>query len=129
MNAATALRIAALTGFLAVALGAFGAHGLEGMLKKLPVEQAGDAVKRMDWWKTAVAYHLPHAVVLLTLALSGAVRKCSFLCMLGGIALFSGTLYAMALGAPRWLGAITPIGGTLLIVGWLLLAIQKKPAA
>lgn len=117
------LRISAVTGALAVALGAFGAHGLEKHLAGLGPEQVA---KQLEWWKTAVAYHLPHAVVMLVIALTLPGRVWAGRLMLGGIALFSGTLYAMALGAPRWLGAITPIGGTLLIAGWMVLALAKR---
>jgi uncharacterized membrane protein YgdD (TMEM256/DUF423 family) len=126
MTSTTALRISALTGCLAVALGAFGAHGLEKMLAGLAPEQAA---KQLDWWKTAVAYHLPHAVAMLAVAFVAPLRTWSWSLFLGGIVLFSGTLYAMALGAPRWLGAITPIGGILLIAGWLALAFAKPPRA
>jgi uncharacterized membrane protein YgdD (TMEM256/DUF423 family) len=124
-NALAALRISALTGMLAVALGAFGAHGLEKLFAGLAPEQAA---KQLDWWKTAVAYHLPHAVVMLVISLTAPLRTWSWRLLLGGIILFSGTLYAMALGAPRWLGAITPIGGVLLIAGWLMLAWEKPGA-
>src|SRR5262245_32267716 len=119
MNSTAALRISAMTGCLAVALGAFGAHGLEKMFAGLAPEQAA---KHFDWWKTAVAYHLPHAIAMLGLALAAPLRIWSWSFFLGGIVIFSGTLYAMALGAPRWFGAITPIGGILLIAGWLMLA-------
>ena len=103
----------ALLAAAGVGLGAFGAHALEGRL---------DA-KELGWWETATTYLLPHAVASVAVGLSGR----SDLQLPGGLlayggALFAGTLYAMALGGPRWLGAVTPIGGTLLILGWLLLA-------
>jgi uncharacterized membrane protein YgdD (TMEM256/DUF423 family) len=113
------LASAGILGALAVAFGAFGAHGLERLLEGAP-----DAVKRTEWWETAALYHLVHAVAV---ALAGwlSERKKSraavvsgFL-FISGIALFSGTLYAMSLGAPRFLGAITPLGGLSLIAGWI----------
>ncbi len=106
--------IGAVWGFLGVGLGAFGAHGL-------PRDTGAQA---LDWWKTAALYHLAHALALLlagTLGLLGARVDAACWCFLAGSAIFSGTLYAMALGAPRFLGAITPLGGLLLLFGWLLL--------
>ncbi|MBX9814453.1 MAG: hypothetical protein A4S12_06190 [Proteobacteria bacterium SG_bin5] len=97
---------AALSGAIAVAAGAFGAHGAEG--------------KAADWLRTGGQYQLAHALAALIavqLRASGAAWL-----FVGGAALFAGTLYLMALGLPRWLGAITPIGGALLIAGWLWLA-------
>ncbi len=122
MTTTTALRISALTGMLAVSLGALGAHGLDKLIKDLTPE-------RLDWWKTAVAYQLAHAVVLLVLSQPTAFRPRAWQLIFIGIAIFSGTLYAMAAGAPRWFGAITPIGGILLIAGWLLLAFEKPKNA
>jgi len=116
----TARRLAAVLGFLGVALGAFGAHGLKGHLA------AGDpdfAVKAMDWWKTGVLYHLVHAVALLASAGSDGTRApgAAGWSFTAGIAVFSGSLYAMALGAPTWLGAVTPLGGLAMLAGWGLL--------
>nr|WP_302054183.1 DUF423 domain-containing protein [Sphingomonas tagetis] len=98
--------LAALSGALAVGAGAFGAHGA-----------SGDAA---EWLRTGGQYQLVHAVAALVAARMGA--KGAGWCFVIGGALFAGTLYAMALGGPRWLGAVTPIGGTALIVGWLWLA-------
>src|SRR3546814_4731331 len=94
---------AALSAALAVGAGAFGAHGAS----------SPDAA---EWLKTGGLFQLIHAVAALT-NMSFA-RGPAVLLLVGG-AIFAVTLYAMALGAPRWLGAITPIGGTLLNVGWL----------
>lgn len=102
---------AALSGALAVAAGAFGAHG------------AADA-KAAEWLRTGGQYQLIHAVAAL-LALRLEAKGPAALFVAGG-AIFAVTLYAMAFGAPRWLGAVTPIGGTLLIVGWLWLAWQVR---
>ena len=97
---------AALSGALAVTAGAFGAHGATG--------------PAADWLRTGGQYQLVHAVAAL-IALRFDVRGAAMLFVTGG-AIFAITLYAMALGAPRWLGAVTPIGGALLIGGWLWLA-------
>jgi uncharacterized membrane protein YgdD (TMEM256/DUF423 family) len=98
--------LAALSGAIAVAAGAFGAHGASG--------------PAVDWLKTGGHYQLIHAVAALV-ALRMEARGPAWLFVAGG-AVFAGTLYLMALGAPRWLGAVTPIGGALLIGGWLWLA-------
>ncbi len=110
-------------GALAVGMGAFGAHGLRSSLEGIE-----DGVKRMGWWETAAQYHLMHAVALGLVAFvvskggSGVGNVAGF-AFAAGIVIFSGTLYAMALGGPRWLGAVTPIGGLALLVGWVLLAV------
>jgi len=95
--------LAALSGAIAVAAGAFGAHAAAG-------EQ------QAEWLRTGGMYQLVHAVAAL--AIMGRAPGAAWT-LLAGAAIFAVTLYAMALGAPRWLGAVTPIGGTLLIVGWL----------
>ncbi len=109
------ISIGAVLGFLGVALGAFGAHGL----KKVA------SPEQLSWWGTAVDYHLWHAPVLILLGIlqkdKGGGDLVGWL-LLGGVTVFSGTLYAMALGGPTVLGAVTPIGGVLLIAGWLRLA-------
>lgn len=104
MNALVAL--AALSGAIAVGAGAFGAHGAEG--------------KAAEWLRTGATYQLIHVVAALVAVQMGA-RGSGWLFVVGA-AIFAFTLYAMAFGAPRWLGAITPIGGTALIIGWLWLA-------
>ncbi len=102
---------AGILGTIAIALGAFGAHGLKDRLALIP-DAAG-------WWQTATFYLLTHAVAIGAIAgrTVWTVRLWAI-----GAAVFAGTLYAMALGAPRWFGAITPIGGSLLIAGWVVLA-------
>jgi uncharacterized membrane protein YgdD (TMEM256/DUF423 family) len=99
-------RLAAVSAAIAIAAGAFGAHRYTG--------------KEADWLRTGGFYQLVHAVAVLVLARL-AVPLPSWLLLIGAT-IFSGTLYLMALGAPRWLGAITPIGGALMIVSWLLVA-------
>lgn len=114
------LTLAAGLGGLAVALGAFGAHGLAARLAGLE-----DGAQRLDWWKTAAQYHLAHALALgLAAGLLGETRAGRLACAAFGvgIALFSGSLYAMTLSGARWLGAVTPLGGLSLIAGWLALA-------
>ncbi len=98
--------LAALSGAVAVGAGAFGAHGASGQAQ--------------EWLKTGAHYQLIHAVAALV-ALRMEARAPAWL-FIGGGAVFAGTLYLMALGAPRWFGAITPIGGVVLIAGWLWLA-------
>ena len=114
---------AGLLGLTGVALGAFGAHGLRDML-----EPAG----RLETWKTAVFYQLLHAVALL--ALSGwsdpAARKIGW-CWIIGALFFSGSLYGLALGGPKILGPITPLGGVAFLAGWAGVAASawKRSAA
>ncbi|HEX8486255.1 DUF423 domain-containing protein [Sphingomonas sp.] len=98
--------LAALSGAVAVGAGAFGAHGASGAAA--------------EWLKTGGQYQLVHAVAALV-ALRMEARGPGWLFVIGG-AVFAGTLYLMALGLPRWLGAITPMGGLLLIAGWVWLA-------
>jgi len=104
--------LAALSGAIAVAAGAFGAHGASGVAQ--------------DWLKTGGQYQLVHAVAALV-ALRFDARGPAWLFVVGG-AIFAVTLYLMALGAPRWFGAITPIGGALMIGGWLWLAWSMRGA-
>lgn len=106
MNRAQVTVFAALSAALAVAAGAYGAHAA-------PTAQAA------DWLATGSFYQMVHAVAAIALA-SRYPRIAALL--LAGAALFALTLYAMALGAPRWLGAVTPIGGVMMIAGWVTLA-------
>ncbi len=107
-------RLVPAFGFLAVALGAFGAHGLRDLL-------AQNATAGI--WETAVLYHLTHTIAALWA--SGKNRLVAWF-WLGGITIFSGSLYILALTNIRWLGAITPIGGLLLLTGWLVLILKKS---
>ena len=104
------LVVAGLSAALAVGAGAFGAHGAAS-------EEAA------AWLRTGGEYQLIHGVAALTLALNGRFVRQGWM-MLVGAAIFAVTLYAMALGGPKWLGAITPIGGTLLIASWLWIAVS-----
>ncbi|HWV12927.1 MAG TPA: DUF423 domain-containing protein [Sphingobium sp.] len=95
--------LASLSAALAIAAGAFGAHG-------------ASSHEAADWLRTGGLYQLVHAVAALTLANSA---RGPALLLLIGAAIFALTLYIMAAGGPRWLGAVTPVGGSLMIAGWL----------
>ena len=117
MTRSLLIRFGASLTFLAVALGAFGAHGLRDLL-----ERNGTA----HTWETAVFYHFVHSLGLLLLAaLTAGARspKGPGLCFLAGIVLFSGSLYALALTGVKLLGAITPLGGVAFLVGWAWVAL------
>ncbi len=107
--------VAAVSGAIAVVLGAFGAHGLKSRLEP----------ESLASWNTAVEYHLLHSVALLALALyrsqGGEPPTLSMWAFFAGMTLFSGSIYVLVLGGPRWMGPITPVGGLCLIVGWLAL--------
>lgn len=112
------LAASGIFGFLGVALGAFGAHGLRGLVDGLP-----DATQRLEWWRTAAQYHLLHAIAMglsawLVARHPGKSERASGIAFGVGTVIFSGSLYAMALGAPRFFGAITPLGGVAFLVGW-----------
>jgi uncharacterized membrane protein YgdD (TMEM256/DUF423 family) len=117
------LRIGAVLGFLAVAIGAFGAHGLKEHLEKL---------HRAATFETAVQYHFYHALAVLALGLAvgphragtaGQVAGWSFV---AGVLLFSGSLYVLSLTDHKALGMIAPIGGVAFLVGWLAFAVSAS---
>jgi len=113
----TFLAIGALSAGLAVVAGAFGAHGLRARLSP----------DMMAVFETAARYHMYHALGLLAVAVvAGRVTERGAVLagwlFVAGTVLFSGSLYLLALGGPRWLGAVTPLGGLCFIVGWLALA-------
>jgi len=118
MNSTLATRIAATMGLLAVALGAFGAHGLKDLLT-----HNGTAAI----WEKAVFYHFIHAVMLFVLADRQPFRTVAWWSFLSGICIFSGSLYLLASTNAHWLGAITPIGGVCFIIGWSCLIICAGP--
>lgn len=109
----TAGRVFAVFGFLAVALGAFGAHALKGMLAASGVEAI---------WSTAVFYHLTHSVAGL---FASRISRWTSLLWVAGIGVFSGSLYALCLSGWKWLGAVTPLGGMLLLAGWVCLVLTR----
>ena len=108
-----------LAGASAVLLGAFGAHALRGVL---------DPAQR-ELWHTAVEYHAWHALALVLAVGLGCGRagRCAVVAFALGIVLFSGSLYALALGAPRWTGIVTPFGGVAFVVGWIALGLALRP--
>lgn len=109
----TILAGGALLAALGVALGAFGAHALRDSLD--PV--------RLGWWNTGVQWHMWHAVALVAIAAVPIPDRTFPAALIGaGTLVFAGSLYVMALTGLRWLGAVTPIGGLLMMAGWLLLA-------
>mgnify|MGYP006188417767 CR=1 FL=1 len=118
------LVFAAASGVVAVSLGAFGAHALKAYLEQ----------SSLSTWQTAVQYHFIHTLALMAVAVllqqhpqsTSLVVSATLFAL--GIVLFSGSLYSMALGAPNWLGPITPLGGACFIGGWfalLLFAIRN----
>ena len=123
------LLAAGILGLTGVAIGAFGAHAWKATLIERGMMQA---------WETGSRYHLLHAIALIgvaawvrsspgqsTVLMTWATR---LWCV--GLVLFSGSLYWLAMGGPRWLGPVTPLGGVALMVGWLLLALAAlaKPS-
>ncbi len=115
-----AFRCAAALGFLAVALGAFGAHGLEGVFAAQP--------KAREWWEKAVFYQALHAPVMLLLACLQPFSMVAWALLGAGVCLFSGSLYLAAVGGPHWLVHVTPFGGLCLLAGWLWL-VARPPAS
>ncbi len=121
--------IVAIIGFSGVGLGAFGAHAL-----KATLTERGS----LDVWHTATQYHLVHAVAMLATVIAAGTRedeqdrrswiRCAW-AFLVGVLLFSGSLYVLALGGPRWLGPVTPLGGAALLVGWFLVAFAGRRSA
>jgi uncharacterized membrane protein YgdD (TMEM256/DUF423 family) len=109
MHQSLATRLAAAMGFLAVALGAFGAHGLKTLLA-----QNGTAVI----WEKAVFYHFIHAVMLFVLAERKPFPEVAWWSFFIGIFIFSGSLYLLAATNLLWLGAVTPVGGLSFLFGW-----------
>jgi uncharacterized membrane protein YgdD (TMEM256/DUF423 family) len=105
-----------VAGASAVLLGAFGAHALRDALD----------VQSRELWQTAVNYHVWHALALVLAAGLGHGRSGRFAiaAFVIGIVLFSGSLYALALGAPHWAGIITPFGGLAFIAGWIVLGLS-----
>ena len=109
MTATVCLRLAAVSGFLVVALGAFGAHGLKDLLIKQGT---------LEVWEKAVLYQMFHTLALLLLASRPSVHVGAAVCFLLGMIIFCGSLYGLALTNVRWLGAITPLGGVGFLLGW-----------
>jgi uncharacterized membrane protein YgdD (TMEM256/DUF423 family) len=106
--------IGSFAALVGVAAGAFGAHGLKSHI----------SAARIEIFEVAVRYQMFHAIALVVAGILDAQQ--AGWCFSGGIVLFSGSLYLLALTEQRWLGAVTPLGGVLFLLGWLLLAIQAK---
>lgn len=115
------LLIAALSGFLCVAIGAFAAHGLSKVLE----------LKELAWIETGVKYQMFHTLAIMGIGIAQLCRESLVANKMAnvaagswvlGVLLFSGSLYALALGAGQFLVWVTPIGGTLFLIGWLCLA-------
>lgn len=112
--------VAARLAFVAVALGAFGAHGLARVFEASPELEAT--------YRTAVQYHMVHALGLLAVAWAmtrwpDPLLSWAGYCFIAGIVLFSGSLYLLVVTGLRWLGAVTPLGGVAFLAGWALLAV------
>ena len=118
MTSTLATRIAAATGLLAVALGAFGAHGF----KELLAQNGTVAI-----WEKAVFYHFIHAVMLFVLAERKPLPAVAWWSFLIGIFFFSGSLYLLAVTNAHWLGAVTPVGGVSFLLGWAWLGLKAVP--
>lgn len=129
----------ALLGGLAVAFGAFGAHGLRDEFLKdaaSPNELTAAEFRLLENWETAARYAMYHGLALLAVGLLAARRRGLAIHLAGtamtlGTLIFSGSLFALVLTEQRWLGAVVPIGGTLLIVGWICLLVafwNDRPA-
>jgi uncharacterized membrane protein YgdD (TMEM256/DUF423 family) len=120
--------IASIIGASGVAMGAFGAHALKSSLASREMTAV---------WETACLYHLVHALAVLIVVLLPAssypslrlpmLRRAAW-CWVAGVVLFSGSLYALALGGPGWLGPVTPLGGLAFIAGWVLVSFARLPA-
>ena len=117
MDPASYWRLAAASGGAAVLLGAFGAHALRSRV----------APELLTTWTTASTYHLVHSLALLAASSAQASGACGLLA--AGTLVFSGSLYALVLTGRRGLGAVTPIGGLLLVAGWVALARSPPPWA
>lgn len=118
LDSKTILVLAGILGALAVTFGAFGAHALKGMLSQ----------EMLDVFDTGVRYQAWHATALLFLGLVSCFSadptwRVSATLMLAGSVLFSFSLYGLALGGPRWLGPVTPLGGVLMIAAWATLVV------
>ena len=118
MSPKAALIAGSILGFLSVAIGAFGAHALRPFLTE---------TNRMDTFQTAVQYQMYHSLAIILSGILGLVLSKSdfsvvYILFLCGILIFSGSLYLLCASGIRWLGAITPLGGTAFLAAWLLLA-------
>jgi uncharacterized membrane protein YgdD (TMEM256/DUF423 family) len=133
--------LGAILAALAVVMGAFGAHGVDSYFVEKYAETGAKTIggfevpasyKYLEDFNTAARYHMYHALGLIAVGLLSSVRPSKSLQVAGwsfvlGIVLFSGSLYVLTLTGQTWLGAITPFGGTLMIAGWIALAVATCP--
>lgn len=133
MSGKTWLIVGAVLGALSVGSGAFGAHWLEKQIPKWYAEPEMQA-KRSANWETGARYQMYHALALVAVGLvmgssTGRMWNASAICFMLGTALFSGSLYCLVISGNKLWGAVTPFGGVLLILGWVLFALaaaQKR---
>lgn len=130
MGATFWLRTGAIWGFLAVAIGAFGAHGLKARFESLGSRPDGLSAERLTAnFQTGTQYHMYCTFALLAVGLlaqagrGGAALDAAGWLFLAGSLLFSGSLYVMGVTGERWLGAVTPFGGLAILAGWIALAV------
>jgi uncharacterized membrane protein YgdD (TMEM256/DUF423 family) len=130
MSPAFWLRVGAIWGFLAVGIGAFGAHGLKDRFKDLGEQFGALTTERPEGiFQTATHYHMYCALAIVAVGLlaahgrGGAALQVAGWSLLFGSLIFSGTLYVLAATGIKWLGAITPIGGVFMLIGWVALAV------
>ncbi|MDZ7764630.1 MAG: DUF423 domain-containing protein [Melioribacteraceae bacterium] len=116
MNQRIQITIAAIMGFLGVALGAFGAHGLSDTLSE----------NMLETYKTGVLYHLIHSAVLIAIAFSSYKLIKSFAFISAGIILFSFSLYAYSITEITFLAMITPVGGVSFLIGWIMIVFESR---
>jgi uncharacterized membrane protein YgdD (TMEM256/DUF423 family) len=135
VNTSFWLRVGAIWGFLAVAMGAFGAHGLQDRFRSLGSQPGGLSAERLQGtFQTAAQYHMYCALALLAVGIlealgrSGTALTTAGWSFLAGSLVFSGSLYFLSTTGARWLGAITPIGGLGMLTGWLALALAAATA-
>jgi uncharacterized membrane protein YgdD (TMEM256/DUF423 family) len=127
------LRVGAIWGFLAVSMGAFGAHGLQERFQSLGSQPGSlTAARLQENFHTAAQYHMYCALALLAVGILAALGRNSASLQvagwsfLSGSLVFSGSLYALAITAQKWLGGITPFGGVAMLVGWVALAVAAS---
>lgn len=123
MNGKQIIQIAAILGACAVAIGAFGAHGLKEILAE---------TGRAETFETGVKYHFYHSLAIFLIGITALVKPewkklgTAALLMIAGILVFSGSLYILSLTGVTWLGAITPLGGVAFILGWIFVFLSAR---
>ena len=130
MSAAFWLRVGAVWGFLAISMGAFGAHGLEDRFAAVGGMPGSLSAERLKAnFNTAAQYHMYCALAILAVGIlvqsgrgGAALQAAGWLFVIGSL-IFSGSLYILAISGLRWLGRITPIGGLAMIAAWVALAV------